>query len=82
MSLHKSLIDIGKMELLSSEKSMRLTGFSGKGDNFQRWFTIFMAWTRVYNFNLALKEVGKQIIPSSDDDAIYESSNYRKYLEL
>ena len=48
-----------KMESFSSDKSFRISSFGGKVEDLQIWFTILIAYARVYRLNLDLMDVEK-----------------------
>ena len=62
----------------SGDKSVKLPTFSGKLEDFQIWWTCFMAYAVVYKFKEALKQGGEDDLPTGKDDTIDETMDAGK----
>jgi len=62
----------------SGDKSVKLPTFSGKQEDFQIWWTCFMAYAVVYKFKEALKQGGEDDLPTGKDDTIDETTDAGK----
>jgi len=62
----------------SGDKSVKLPTFSGKQEDFQIWWTCFMAYAVVYKFKEALKQGGEDDLPTGEDDTIDETMDAGK----
>jgi len=62
----------------SGDKSVKLPTFSGKQEDFQIWWTCFMAYAVVYKFKEALKQGGEDDLPTGKDDTIDETMDAGK----